>query len=78
MHTSAQGKSTAKRLREERGEHRQREDTKGHSVFLHHSELFWVGYEQDEEVRVAGIITSWSNQGAQGLPLVCPKPQEDF
>ena len=26
---------------------------------------------------MAGVITSWSNQGAQGLPLVCHKPQED-
>jgi len=76
MHTSAQGKSTATRLRKERGGHRQREDF-GCSVFPHHFELFWVGYKQDEELRVAAVITPQSNQGAQGLPLVCPKPHED-
>lgn len=64
------GKSTAKRMGEARGGHRQREDPKGRSVFLYHSKFFLVGYEQDE-LRVAGVIASRSNQGAQGLPLVC-------
>lgn len=76
-HSSAQGKSPAMRLREERGGHKQREDRKGCSVFHHHSELLWVGYKQDEELRVAGGTISQSNQGAQGLPLVYPKPQKD-
>lgn len=40
------------------------------------SSLFWADYEQDE-LRVAEAITSQSNQGTQGISLVCPKPQED-
>lgn len=71
-----QGKSTAKRMGEERGGHRQREDLKGRSVFLHHSKFFLVGYEQDE-LWVAGVIASRSNQGAQALPLVCQSLGED-
>lgn len=39
-------------------------------VFLYHSKFCLVAYEQDE-LRVAGVIASRSNQGAPGFPLVC-------